>query len=119
VARAARSEGAPSRAGLFDQVRQHLGVGLGQEAMAHDLQLGAQLAIVLNDAVVHHRQAAGRIAVRMRIGLGRLAMGGPAGVPDAAPAGRGFAGQPVLQRGQATHAAADGQPALLQHGQPG
>jgi hypothetical protein len=44
------------------QVRDHLGVGLAGEHVALGLQLGAQLLVVLDDAVVHQRDAPRRVA---------------------------------------------------------
>jgi predicted amino acid-binding ACT domain protein len=51
------------------------------EDMALRLQFLAQLGVVLDDAVMHHHHA--RRGVRMRIALGRRAMGGPARMADA------------------------------------
>ena len=65
---------------------QHdLGVGFGLEHRALLLQRFAQFAEILDDAVVNHGDALGRM--RMRVVLGRLAVGGPAGVADAGMAG--------------------------------
>ena len=47
------------------------------------LELGAQLGEVLDDAVVHQRDPAGRPEVRVGVDVVRGAVGGPAGVPDA------------------------------------
>jgi hypothetical protein len=55
--------------------------GFGGELRALLFQFGAQLAKILDDAVMHHGDTLGR--VRMCIGLVRLAMGRPAGVADA------------------------------------
>ena len=63
-----------------DQMRDHFAVGLGGEGVALLLQLVAQLAEVLDDAVVHHRDLVGR--VRMRVHFVGLAMGRPARVAD-------------------------------------
>ena len=57
------------------------GVGFGLEDRALLLQLLAQFAKILDDAVVDHGDAFGRM--RMGVVLGRLAVGGPAGVTDA------------------------------------
>jgi hypothetical protein len=38
-------------------VRDHFGVGLGAELVAGELQVLAQFLVVLDDAVVHDRQA--------------------------------------------------------------
>jgi len=51
------------------------------------LQLLTQDAVVLDDAVLHHRHPAGAVEVRVGVALLRLAVGGPAGVADAAQTG--------------------------------
>ena len=65
---------------IVDQVQHDLGIGFGLEHRPLLLERFAQLAKILDDAVVNHGDAIGR--VRMRVVLGRLAVGGPAGVPD-------------------------------------
>ena len=70
------------------------GIGLGFLLVSSGGQFGAQVAEVLDDAVVDHGDRPG--PVRVGIGDGGRAMGGPAGVADAglaraaghAPAGR-------------------------------
>ena len=59
----------------------------------------AQLAEILDDAVMHDRDAVG--GVRMGVALGRLAVGGPAGMADADIAGERLARQALFQRGAA------------------
>ena len=51
----------------FDQVRQHLGIGLAVEGMPLRFKFDAQLGVVLDDAVMHHRQHAGAVGVRVRV----------------------------------------------------
>ena len=51
------------------------------ELLASRLEFGAQFGVVLDDAVVHDRDARG--AVRMRVALGRRAMRRPSRVADA------------------------------------
>src|SRR5690606_8714680 len=100
---------------LLDQVGDDLGVGLRQEVVALGLELGAQLGVVLDDAVVHHRQ---RVAgdVRMGIvGIGR-AVGGPAGVGDAGAAGQRRA---ALQALELLHLAVGTQPLQAPFGDHG
>ena len=46
-----------ARVQMVDQVRDHLGVGLAFEHVARALQFLAQLFVVLDDAVVHQRDA--------------------------------------------------------------
>ena len=57
-----------------------------REFLALGLQFGAQLRVVLDDAVVNDGDPGG--AVRMRVALGRRAMGRPARVADADAAGQ-------------------------------
>ena len=75
-----------SRERGVDEVRDHLGVGVGIEAVARGFQFGAQLGVVLDDAVVHHRDALVR-HVRVRVDRVRHAVRGPARVRDAGAAG--------------------------------
>jgi hypothetical protein len=63
---------------------------------------------------MHHGHRA--FLVGMGIGLGRRAMGGPAGVPDAGLAGQGLMDQPVGQVDQLAHRAAAIQIAPVQRG---
>ena len=67
----------------LDQMRDDLGVGFGLELVSLRLELVLQLEIVLDDAVVHDDDAAGAVAVRVRVLFGRPAVGGPARVADA------------------------------------
>ena len=67
-----------------DQMQHDFGIGFGPEHRALGFQRLAQLAEILDDAVVNHGDAFGRM--RMRVVLGRLAVGGPAGMADAAMA---------------------------------
>lgn len=62
-------------------MRDDFGIGLRLEGVAERTQLLALLFVVFDDAVVHQRHAV--TDVRVRIGLGDPAMGGPAGVADA------------------------------------
>ena len=64
-----------------DEMRDDLGIGLGGEFRALAFKLAAQLAEILDDAVVHDGEPLG--GVRMRIVLGRPAVGRPARVADA------------------------------------
>src|SRR5256884_7294255 len=73
---------AGAREQLFDQVREHLRVGLGPEHVTALPERGAQRAGVLDDAVVDQRQGAATVGVRVRVdGVGR-AVRGPARVGD-------------------------------------
>ena len=69
-----------------DQLRNHLRVGV---ALAGHPGLGealAQIAVVLDDPVLHHDHIARARAVRVRIAVAGLAVRRPAGVADAAAA---------------------------------
>ena len=63
-----------------DQVHGDLGVGVAGELHAGGLQLTAQPGEVLDDPVVHDRDLHGGVAVRVRVAVGRPAVGGPAGM---------------------------------------
>ena len=71
---------------VADQLRDHLGVGLGLEAVALGDQLVAQHLEILDDAVVHDRDAARLVGVR--VVAGRRAVRRPAGVADPDHAGQ-------------------------------
>ena len=60
--------------------------------------LRAQFAVVLDDAVVDHGDAAG--GVRVGVGLAGLSVRRPAGVPDARGAAHGVLGDQALQLGE-------------------
>jgi hypothetical protein len=62
-------------------MRHHFGVGLAGEFRALLFQHLPQFAEILDDAVVDHGDVVGRM--RMRVVLGRPAVGRPAGVADA------------------------------------
>ena len=69
---------------LAQQVRNDLGVGVRAEDHTGGLELLAQAPVVLDDPVLHHREAAWTVEVRVGVALLRLAVGRPAGVTDAA-----------------------------------
>ena len=79
----------------IDQVGDHLGIGVGDELAPLRLQLGPELAVVLDDAVVDHRHPAGGMGVG--VGLAGLAMRGPAGVADARSAADGAPGDQLFE----------------------
>ncbi len=76
-----------------------------------------QLQVVLDDAVVHHHEAAG--LVRMGIDLRGPAVGGPAGVADARSAAERALAQQLLKTRQLPLGAADFDVAAAQAGDPG
>jgi len=64
-------------------VRDDFGVGLGFESVAFAGQPLLQAEVILDNAVVHHDDVAGAVAMRVRVFFRRAAMGCPAGVADA------------------------------------
>ena len=90
------------------------GVGLGDEFRALLFQHLAQLAKILDDAVMHHHDAVG--GVRMRVVLGRLAVGSPAGVADAGMARERLGFQPRFEIPQLAFGAAALQMVAFQRG---
>ncbi|MNT26274.1 hypothetical protein D3C72_1618360 [compost metagenome] len=80
---------------MVQQVGDDLGVGLALEDAALGFQLSLQLGEVLDDAVMDQADAAG--LVRVGVGGGRRAVGGPAGVADADGPGQRVGGQHGLQ----------------------
>ena len=93
-----------------------LGIGLGLEDRPLFLERLAQLAEILDDAVVNHGDVFGR--VRMRVVLGRLAVGGPAGVADAGVALERFGIQPLFEVLQLALGAAARKVTAFQRGDP-
>ncbi len=77
-------------------MRDDFGVGLGGELVAEFGQLLAQLFVILDDAVVNDGNAVPR-DMRVRVALGRHAVGRPAGVRDAQVAVDRGLGQRILQ----------------------
>src|SRR6516162_11804203 len=86
-ANAPRSRGGARAAVLHlprHEVGDHLGVGVGTELRARLFQLLAQLAEILDDAVMDDGKALG--GMRVRVAFSRAAVGRPAGVADAGSA---------------------------------
>ena len=73
---------------LTDQVRQHLGVGLGEKDVPAREQRLLDRVGVLDDAVVNQRDPARLVEVRMRVDRGRRAVRRPARVAHAGGADR-------------------------------
>ncbi len=71
---------------VLQQVDDHLGVRLGFQAVAREIEGVAELAVVRDDPVVDEGQAAAAVEMRVGVRLGHPAVGGPAGVshPDRA-----------------------------------
>ena len=97
-----------------DEMGDHLGVGFAGELGAAGFQLLTELAEILDDAVVDHRDAVG--GVRMGVGFGRLAVGRPAGVADAGVAAQRLAAQPVFEIAKLALGSAARQRAMLERG---
>ena len=95
-----------------DQVRDHFAVGLAFEDAARSRHFAAQFLVILDDAVVHDRDLAG--CVRVRVRRGRRAVGGPAGVRDPDIAGRRVLFEHRDQIGQPPFGAAAHQRAIVQ-----
>ncbi len=100
-----------------DQVSDNLAVGLAFKPAPARAQRLAQLAEVLDDAVVDQREALG--GMRMGIGRSRRAVSGPAGVGDAGGAGSGIARQLDHQVRQLARRAAAHQLAGVDRADPG
>ena len=98
------------------QVRHHLGIRLADKLAALLQQMTAQLHVIFNDAVMHHRQRALHIHMRVRVQVAGLAVGGPAGVADAEAARKGRSGGQFFQLGDAPRAFAHADLAFFQHG---
>jgi hypothetical protein len=64
-------------------MREHFGVGLRVKGVAFALELVAERGVVLDHAVVHERELAALIKVRMRFGIADAAVRRPARVGDA------------------------------------
>ena len=106
----------PARHVKVDQVRDHLGIGVGAELPPLRLQRGPQLPVVLDDAVVDHRDATG--SMRMGVSLAGLAMGRPAGVPDAHGAADRALGHQALKLAELALGPAQLDGAVGERGQP-
>ena len=98
---------------LLDQVRDHFGVGLRLELVAFGDQLALDLEVVLDDAVVHDDDAAGAVAMRMRVLFRRPAVRGPARVAEAIHAGERLSLDRVFEVDQLAGAAAHFDRAVL------
>ena len=72
-----------ARVGLLHEVGEHLGVGLGAEAVATREEPVAEVPEVLDDAVVDDRHVARAVDVGMGVEVVGPAVGRPAGVGEA------------------------------------
>ncbi len=101
----------------IDQVHHDFGIGLALELRTLLFQHLPQFAEILDDAVVDHGDVVGRM--RMRVALGRLAVGGPARVPDAGMAGQRLGAQSCLEVFQFAFGAATFEMVAFQRGDTG
>src|SRR5262250_2867045 len=69
--------------GVFDQVRDDLGIGLGNKPVSVIRKAFLQRKIVLNNAVVDDHHFSGAVAVGMGVFFSWAAMSSPACVSDA------------------------------------
>ena len=97
-----------------DEMGDDFGVGVAGEGGAFGDQLFLQLAIILDDAVMHDRDVVGHVRVGVR--LRRLAVGRPAGMADAGLAKQRGGFQPRLEIAQLAFGAAAAKLAMLDGG---
>ena len=92
---------------VVDAVGNHFGVGLRLKRVAQALQAGAFGFEVFDNAVVNHGDLLLGLAGYMRvgIGLGNAAVGGPAGVADAQVAVHAFGNSGFGHQGHAANTA--------------
>ena len=115
------SEGVPdglgdvALVGLLDQMGDRLGVGLGGQGVAARLESVAQLAEVLDDAVVDDGDLAGAVAVRVRVQVVRASVRRPARVGEPDGGVRGPVGDGGLEVDQLAGALLDEQVAGIVH----
>ena len=98
-----------------NQVSDNFGIGFAAHREARRLELGSQLQVVLDDAVVHDGDRAGRMGVR--VDLRRATMCGPAGVPDSDRTREGMLRQRLLEVAELTDGADDLDAVLCVDGQ--
>src|SRR5215472_12672206 len=99
------------------QDRHRLGVGVGAEGIAEPFELAPQGLEILNDAIVHDGNPVG--GDRMGVGLGRQAVGRPAGMPNADHPLHGFAVEPPGEVDELAFGASALDPAVDQGGDAG
>ena len=102
---------------LAHEMGDDLGVGVGAECCSFLFQLLAQLAEVLDDAVMDDGETVS--GVGMGVALGRSAVRRPAGVADADRAGERLAREPRLEIAQLAFGALAGQLPVFQRGDAG
>ena len=103
--RTAASRSSPARDLAVDQVRDDLGVGIAENCVPGAFEPSAQRQVVLDDAVVDHRDLARD--VRVGVGLGYATVRGPTRVADAGRAFERRRAQRLLELAQLAHGAHD------------
>ena len=104
----------------LEQVCDHLGIGLGGEGVAACLELGLQLAVVLDDPVEDDRKLAVlATGERVRVVLADTAVGRPARVADPRRRVRAVRRNRLLQLGQVADRADVLEPGVLEQGDSG
>ena len=84
-------------ADILYKVDEHFRVSLAPESDAFGCQRFLQDTVILDDAVVDHRDASVRREMRMRISVVRLAVRGPTGMGNTYRSGSIFVSQEVFQ----------------------
>ena len=118
VRRTASSRLIPCRRLGGDHVGERLGVGVADQLDAPAGERVPELLGVLDDAVVHDRDAALGVGVRMGVHLVRLTVGGPPGVADA-DGGPGAVADPVPEVLDPARRLGDLEPVPVDDGQAG
>ncbi len=100
---------------LLDEVRQHLCIGVGPEAMTLLHQPFSQAAGVLDDAVVHDGQCSATVDVRVGVDIVGHTVGRPAGMCQSDSALRHPIAKVTLQLREAPRRLLDDQATVLDH----
>ena len=100
---------------FLDEMRDNFGIGFSDELVAFAHQFVLQLEIILDDAVVHHDDFPGAIAMRMRIFFSGAAVRGPARVADAIDPIYGVFAEHFLEIAQLSGCTANFELAIVVH----
>ena len=92
---------------LLDELGDDLGVGFSDEFVTLGGEFALEFEVVFHDAVVDYDDAAGAIAVGVRVLFRGAAVSGPAGVADAVGALKRVLAQHLFKVGQFAWGAAD------------
>ncbi len=99
---------------IIEELGDGFGIGFGGEDLAGGFEFGAERQVVFDDAVMDDGDAGG--AVRVGVGFGGGAVGGPACVADAGGAGEGGRGEGGGEVGEFALGAAAGDGTVDQGG---